>query len=100
MGISARLLPLLALAGVSVGLADTVTLNFTTLPSTLQNNNYGSSNATYKGFTGAILNSTTNIGLISDDYSHDTVVGIGQDFSYYFSTLVGANPLQNVRFTG
>src|SRR5215475_1721644 len=100
MGISMRFVPFLFLMGASVGLADTVTLNFTTLPSTLQNNNYGSSNATYNGFTGAILNGAAAIEVICDDYSHDTVVGSGQDFSYYYSTLEGPNPLQNVRFTG
>lgn len=95
-----RFLPLLLAAGASACLADTVTLNFTSLPSTLQNNNYGSSNATYNGFTGAVLNGTANIALICDDYSHETVVGSGQNFSYYYSTLDGANPLQDVRFTG
>jgi hypothetical protein len=100
MGFTMRFLPLLLAAGASVCLADTVTLNFTSLPSTLQNNNYGSSNATYNGFTGAILNGTTSIELICDDYAHDTVVGSGQNFIYDYSTIDGANPLQNVRFTG
>ncbi len=100
MGFSLRFLPLLLLTGIPACFADTVNIQFTSLPNTLQNNNYGTSNATYNGFTGAIINGATSIGLICDDYSHETTVGSGQTFVYDYSTLDGANPLQFARFTG
>jgi hypothetical protein len=95
-----RLTPtILALLSVAACHADTVIVAATGLPSTLENGNYGSSDATYNGFAIATIGGTPNQWLICDDFTHDTPVPSG-NMLYDSSTIGGSNQLANVRFTG
>jgi hypothetical protein len=95
-----RLQPIaLALLSVAACHASDIVLAATGLPSTDENGNYGSSDATYNGFAIATIGGTPNQWIICDDYSHDTPVPSG-NMNYELSTIVGSGPLANVRFTG
>jgi hypothetical protein len=89
----------LALLFVAACHADTVILAATGLPSTLENGNYGSSGETYNGFAIATIGGIPDQWIVCDDYTHDTPVPSG-NMIYDTSTIVGSDPLANVRFTG
>jgi len=93
------LFAIILLAGATSAQASNVILAATGLPSTYENGNYGSSDATYNGFVTATINGIPNQLILCDDAAHTTVVQSG-NMVYDFSSLGGAHQLQNARFTG
>jgi hypothetical protein len=100
---SVRLFSTLLLAALAAQ-ASTVTVFFTALPSTLENYNYQTSNAspsaTYNGYASATIDGFINQSLICDDYLSDTSMPSSSNLIYDYSTLGGTQPLQYARFTG
>jgi hypothetical protein len=71
--------------------ASTITVFFTALPSTIEDGTYnGYSTATIGGLPGLVM---------CDDYEHETYMPSSSNLIYYYSTLTGPDPLQDVRFT-
>ena len=92
-------LVLFALGVAMAGHASTIILAATGAPTTDENGNYGSTNATHNGFITATIGGIANQMIVCDDFTHTTSVPSG-NMVYDFSTLGGPNQLQNVRFTG
>ena len=97
-------LAFLLASSISLSYADTVTLTFTSLPTTNEDSSYSTSasDATYNGYVPTTINEIFNELLICDDSAHTTDVPSGPDV-YYVSTLTNSAPLADgtsaVRFT-
>lgn len=72
--------------------ANTITLFFTALPSTIEN-------GTYNGYSTATIGGLPGQFVMCDDFAHETYMPSSSNLIYDYSTLTGPDPLQYVRFT-